>query len=64
MNIGVIGLGAVGMFVAAELSKHHEVTGYARRHEQIEKIHINGIQYGGKKDGARTQQIFHGTDRR
>lgn len=57
MNIGVIGLGAVGMFVAAELSKHHEVTGYARRHEQIEKIHINGIQYGGKKLKVKVSHI-------
>ncbi|WP_170158462.1 2-dehydropantoate 2-reductase [Aquisalibacillus elongatus] len=43
MNIGVIGLGAVGLFIASSLAKRHEVTGYVRREEQANEIKDQGI---------------------
>ncbi|GEL75978.1 ketopantoate reductase family protein [Tenuibacillus multivorans] len=43
MNIGVIGLGALGMLVASKLSVNHAVTGYVRRPEQIERIKQSGL---------------------
>ncbi|TFB23309.1 2-dehydropantoate 2-reductase [Filobacillus milosensis] len=43
MNIGVIGLGSVGLFVASQLSESHNVTGYCRRDRQRQSILKNGI---------------------
>ncbi|WP_175615361.1 2-dehydropantoate 2-reductase [Piscibacillus halophilus] len=43
MDIGVIGLGSVGLFIASQLSKRHRVTGYVRRTEQQNEIVRHGI---------------------
>ncbi|PKR78527.1 hypothetical protein CEY16_01865 [Halalkalibacillus sediminis] len=44
MKIGVIGAGAIGMFVSAKLSKSHDVTCYVRRDEQRLIINDEGIR--------------------
>ena len=45
MNIAVIGMGAVGMFVAHHLARIGlDVTGYVRREEQRIELEKNGIQ--------------------
>ncbi|MDQ0350513.1 2-dehydropantoate 2-reductase [Alkalibacillus filiformis] len=44
MNIGVIGMGAVGMLVAHQLvSNGHHVTCYVRREEQLKQLKQTGI---------------------
>ncbi|MDV2582538.1 2-dehydropantoate 2-reductase [Alkalibacillus haloalkaliphilus] len=44
MNIGVIGMGAVGMLVAHQLeSNGHHVTCYVRREEQLKQLKQSGI---------------------
>ena len=49
MNIAVIGLGAVGMFVASELHERHNVTCYTRREEQKHLLLKEGLIYNQRK---------------
>ncbi|MGM8214371.1 2-dehydropantoate 2-reductase [Bacillaceae bacterium W0354] len=49
MDIGVIGLGAVGMLVTSELSIKHNVTCYVRRKEQKDLINAKGILYNSQQ---------------
>ncbi|MGP4072552.1 2-dehydropantoate 2-reductase [Piscibacillus sp. B03] len=49
MDIGIIGLGAVGLFMASKLSNRHQVTGYARNNEQIKQINDHGILIGNEQ---------------
>lgn len=50
MNIAVIGMGAVGMFVAHYLARIGlDVTGYVRREEQRIELEKNGIQLDGER---------------
>lgn len=51
MKIGVIGGGAIGLLISAYLARHHQVTVYARREEQVKLIRKNGVllQESGKK---------------
>ncbi|GAA0460534.1 2-dehydropantoate 2-reductase [Alkalibacillus silvisoli] len=44
MNVGVVGMGAVGMFVAYQLSYYgHNVTCYVRRDQQLDQLKQFGI---------------------
>ncbi|MFC0014248.1 MULTISPECIES: ketopantoate reductase family protein [Allobacillus] len=50
MNIAVIGMGAVGMFMAHHMAKNGlNVTGYVRREEQLAELKEKGIQLGDEQ---------------
>ncbi|ARI77581.1 2-dehydropantoate 2-reductase [Halobacillus mangrovi] len=43
MNVGIIGMGSIGMLMAAYLGRYHNVHVYVRREEQKEKLYQEGI---------------------
>ncbi|MGI8315018.1 2-dehydropantoate 2-reductase [Halobacillus mangrovi] len=43
MNVGIIGMGSVGMLMAAYLGRDHIVDVYVRNEEQKEKLNLKGI---------------------
>lgn len=43
MNVGIIGMGSIGMLMAAYLGRHHNVHVYVKREDQKEKLNRGGI---------------------
>src|SRR5690625_3645982 len=50
MNIGVIGGGAIGLLVSCYLHKHHKVTIYVKREEQISTILESSVELYEQQD--------------
>ncbi|WP_054751619.1 2-dehydropantoate 2-reductase N-terminal domain-containing protein [Piscibacillus salipiscarius] len=57
MDIGIIGLGAVGLFISSKLSERHDVTGYVRNQKQLNEIRENGIQINKDRYQIRVKTI-------